>query len=130
GTAGRRAELCCRGWGTRVVVAWTSELRAEALGAIAAAREAQRAKERPPPLVDSPKCRGCSLVEVCLPDESRLLREGIPADEGLDDERPDDQPAPTVAAQRLASGRRLVASAMEARTVTISTAGAGGRKAG
>jgi len=27
----------------------------------------------PPPLVQSPKCRGCSLAPVCLPDETRLL---------------------------------------------------------
>ncbi|MCW8137608.1 MAG: CRISPR-associated endonuclease Cas1 [Planctomycetota bacterium] len=28
----------------------------------------------PPPLVDSPKCDGCSLVGICLPDEVNLLR--------------------------------------------------------
>jgi CRISPR-associated protein Cas4 len=27
----------------------------------------------PPPLIDSPKCRGCSLVGICLPDEVNLL---------------------------------------------------------
>ncbi len=27
----------------------------------------------PPPLVDSPKCNGCSLVGICLPDEENLL---------------------------------------------------------
>ncbi|MGI9115576.1 MAG: CRISPR-associated endonuclease Cas4g/Cas1g [Chthoniobacterales bacterium] len=27
----------------------------------------------PPPLIDSPKCPRCSLVTVCLPDETRLL---------------------------------------------------------
>jgi len=27
----------------------------------------------PPPLVDSPKCPRCSLVGICLPDETRLL---------------------------------------------------------
>ena len=27
----------------------------------------------PPPLVDSPKCPGCSLVGICLPDEVNLL---------------------------------------------------------
>ena len=29
----------------------------------------------PPPLVDSPKCARCSLVTICLPDETRLMRE-------------------------------------------------------
>lgn len=48
---------------------------------IEATREAaRRAKELtargvpPPPLVDSPKCDGCSLVAICLPDETNLLR--------------------------------------------------------
>jgi CRISPR-associated protein Cas1 len=31
--------------------------------------------EIPPPLVDSPKCPGCSLVGICLPDET--LRAGV-----------------------------------------------------
>lgn len=30
----------------------------------------------PPPLIDSPKCGRCSLVTVCLPDETNLLRAG------------------------------------------------------
>lgn len=30
--------------------------------------------EAPPPLVDSPKCPRCSLVGICLPDETNLLR--------------------------------------------------------
>ncbi len=30
----------------------------------------------PPPLVESPKCPRCSLVGICLPDETRLLAEG------------------------------------------------------
>jgi CRISPR-associated protein Cas1 len=29
----------------------------------------------PPPLLDSPKCPRCSLVTVCLPDETRMLAE-------------------------------------------------------
>ena len=28
----------------------------------------------PPPLVDSPKCPGCSMVGICLPDETNLLQ--------------------------------------------------------
>jgi CRISP-associated protein Cas1 len=30
--------------------------------------------EAPPPLMDSPKCPRCSLVGICLPDETNLLR--------------------------------------------------------
>ena len=32
----------------------------------------RRAGEIPAPLVDSPKCPGCSLVGICLPDETNL----------------------------------------------------------
>lgn len=38
------------------------------------ARELTAAGSIPPPLVDSPKCDGCSLVGICLPDETNLLR--------------------------------------------------------
>jgi CRISPR-associated protein Cas1 len=40
--------------------------------------------EIPAPLVDSPKCPGCSLVGICLPDETwRAAAEGIEAPEQL-----------------------------------------------
>ncbi|MCC5807298.1 MAG: CRISPR-associated endonuclease Cas1 [Opitutales bacterium] len=37
----------------------------------------------PPPLDDSPKCPRCSLVGICLPDESRLLAQAPPPDPGV-----------------------------------------------
>ena len=33
----------------------------------------------PPPLVDSPKCPRCSLVGICLPDETRALLSALAA---------------------------------------------------
>lgn len=36
-------------------------------------REAAESGQIPPPLNDSPKCDGCSLVDLCLPDEVNLL---------------------------------------------------------
>ncbi len=39
---------------------------------VAEARQAQR-QPMPPPLEHSPKCPRCSLVSICLPDETRLL---------------------------------------------------------
>lgn len=39
------------------------------------ARAAATAPEPPPPLIDSPKCPGCSLVKICLPDEQNFLNE-------------------------------------------------------
>lgn len=44
----------------------TLVLRDQALALVAS-------QELPPPLVDSPKCSGCSLVRICLPDEHNLL---------------------------------------------------------
>ncbi len=43
--------------------------------AVARARELVSLGEMPPPLVADPKCGGCSLSGICLPDETRLLRE-------------------------------------------------------
>jgi len=47
-------------------------LLAATRAAIAAARAAA-AGPMPAPLVDSPKCIGCSLVDICLPDETNWL---------------------------------------------------------
>jgi CRISP-associated protein Cas1 len=54
----------------RVRVAIDESLVAETLQAIAAARALAESGRIPPPLVDSPKCPRCSLVSICLPDET------------------------------------------------------------
>lgn len=64
----------------RVRVGFDKELIAETERAIAAAWELARFGSIPPPLVDSPKCPGCSLVSICLPDETNWLRH-FPANE-------------------------------------------------
>ncbi|TWT65084.1 CRISPR-associated endonuclease Cas4g/Cas1g [Allorhodopirellula solitaria] len=43
--------------------------------AIATARQHRISGQIPPPLVSSPKCPRCSLVGICLPDETRRLAE-------------------------------------------------------
>jgi CRISPR-associated protein Cas1 len=48
------------------------------------ARELLLSHQIPPPLVDSPKCVGCSLVSICLPDETNSLEDM--EDETLDRE--------------------------------------------
>lgn len=63
-----------RGTKQRVTLPITPELEAWIDAQIAAARRVM-AGPIPPPLVDSPKCPRCSLVTVCLPDETRLLHE-------------------------------------------------------
>ncbi len=48
------------------LVEWT-------LNCLTDCRKTAAGDEIPPPLDDSPKCPGCSLSGVCLPDETRLL---------------------------------------------------------
>lgn len=55
---------------TRVDVPFTPELETRTRELIAQARQAAIATVMPPPLDDSPKCPGCSLAGICLPDET------------------------------------------------------------
>lgn len=56
----------------RVRVAIDDVLVAETVAAIESAWRIARGGRIPPPLVDSPKCPRCSLVGICLPDETVL----------------------------------------------------------
>lgn len=58
----------------RVKIEITDELVSITLIAIARGRELAGSRVLPPPLLDSPKCFGCSLAGICLPDETHLLR--------------------------------------------------------
>ncbi len=58
----------------RVEVPIDAELRARTLELLAELRATSEQPQAPPPLVDSPKCPRCSLVGICLPDETNLLR--------------------------------------------------------
>lgn len=57
----------------RVEVPFTDELVERTLAAVREARAIIDGGALPPPLVDSPRCNGCSLVGICLPDETNLL---------------------------------------------------------
>jgi CRISPR-associated protein Cas1 len=59
----------------RVRLPITDELIAETIAIAEKARAVAAAGQIPPPLVDSPKCPRCSLVGICLPDETRLSME-------------------------------------------------------
>ncbi|HZT29604.1 MAG TPA: CRISPR-associated endonuclease Cas1 [Bryobacteraceae bacterium] len=61
--------------GQRVRVAFDDALVAGTEEMIRQAWATAERGETPPPLVDSPKCPGCSLVGICLPDET--LRAGV-----------------------------------------------------
>lgn len=60
----------------RVRVPIDEALVAQTLQAVADARTAATSDQIPPPLVDSPKCPRCSLVGICLPDETLVCRTG------------------------------------------------------
>ncbi|MEI8210980.1 MAG: CRISPR-associated endonuclease Cas1 [Planctomycetota bacterium] len=68
--------LCDEGilffWETRqrVRIPFDDALIALTLETIRSARELMVDRKMPPPLIDSPKCPRCSLVSICLPDET------------------------------------------------------------
>lgn len=58
----------------RVRVPIDEALVTDTLNALRDARTLAASGRIPPPLVDSPKCPRCSLVGICLPDETTALR--------------------------------------------------------
>jgi CRISPR-associated protein Cas1 len=64
---------------TRVTVPFTPELEARTLAYVEEARQAARGTALPTPLDNSPKCNGCSLNGICLPDETLALQQ-VPKD--------------------------------------------------
>ncbi|MBA2244836.1 MAG: CRISPR-associated endonuclease Cas1, partial [Gemmatimonadetes bacterium] len=66
---------------TRVEVPFAPELEARTLRLLDEARAAATATLLPDPLEDSPKCNGCSLSGICLPDETLALRQVPPVPE-------------------------------------------------
>jgi CRISPR-associated protein Cas1 len=63
----------------RVDVPFTAELEARTIAYAEQARLAARRTTLPPPLDNSPKCNGCSLNGICLPDETLALQH-VPPD--------------------------------------------------
>ncbi|MFN9576560.1 MAG: CRISPR-associated endonuclease Cas1 [Gemmatimonadota bacterium] len=59
---------------TRVDVVFDEALVAQTRSALDGVRTMAAAGRLPPPLVDSPKCPRCSLVGICLPDETNVLQ--------------------------------------------------------
>lgn len=106
----------------RVRVEFTAELMAEAVTAAQRAWAAASGGRIPEPLEDSPKCVGCSLAPICLPDETRWLGapcEGEPVQLGLFD-TPQDEVAKKPAGREV---RRLMAPRDDLRPVYLNTQG-------
>jgi CRISPR-associated protein Cas1 len=64
----------------KVRVPITSELIEETISTVHAAIDLASSGPIPPPLFGSPKCSGCSLAPVCLPEEVNRLDEAEPDD--------------------------------------------------
>ena len=64
----------------KIEVSIGDDLIASTRLAVASLREAFARSVPPPPLVGSPKCVGCSLAGICLPDETYLLQSGTAPD--------------------------------------------------
>lgn len=90
----------------RVPIPFTEELAADVAAMVAEARRIAELTVPPPPLVDSPKCPRCSLVGICLPDETHHLQyqAGSAATE------------PAI--------RRLIPLQLEGRSIVVATHGA------
>jgi CRISPR-associated protein Cas1 len=120
----------------RVRVKFDEALLREAEQTIAEAWALARAGEIPPPLIDSPKCPGCSLVGICLPDETNSLYQSTThLQPNGDDSSPvqlslfgNGQPAASSASSREAAAaqeaiRRLVTPRDDLRPLYVNTQG-------
>jgi CRISPR-associated protein Cas1 len=108
----------------RVRIPITPELEAEARLAVSSAWATAREGKLPPPLIDSPKCNGCSLAPICLPEESHLLRRELSRDGQLSLFPDLDIPRKPVGQTRnSAETRRLLAARDEQRAVYLNTQG-------
>ncbi|MDR3634051.1 MAG: CRISPR-associated endonuclease Cas1 [Isosphaeraceae bacterium] len=104
----------------RVRVAIDEPLIAQTLAALADARAVAASGQVPPPLVDSPKCPRCSLVGICLPDETLFVQEAavgdaVPAGESAEE--------PGSEASSRAQPRRLIAARDDLRPLYLNTQG-------
>lgn len=98
-----------RGTNQRVRVSVTDELLEEAIGEAQRAWDTAKRGILPPPLEDSPKCPGCSLNPICLPDETFALVQEVPAERSaqlaLFEETQAPRKPPAVAVRRLVTPR-------------------------
>ncbi len=115
----------------RVRLEMTADLEQWILSQIELARQTVNGPI-PPPLVASPKCRRCSLVPVCLPDETRLLATppvDAPAAMGIDDRDATGSGSTPGSSLAVAASppieppRRLIAARDDTRTLFLNTPG-------
>lgn len=123
------ARIVYRGSRESVTIPFSPELERFAHAVIAEARSVALGERPPAPLLDSPKCPGCSLHEVCLPDEHHALlaeqnqaaQHAAESDVSAHADNTATIPAPI---------RKIVASADDRAVVHVLTAGSTVRKEG
>jgi len=76
-----RGILYFEGSRTRVEIDLNETLEARTRELLRQAQALSEATEAPLPLANSPKCPGCSLAGICLPDETWALQDGLPIEE-------------------------------------------------
>jgi CRISPR-associated protein Cas1 len=108
---------------TRQRVPFTAELFAEAEHAVAGAWSLAAHGPLPEPLIDSPKCAGCSLAPVCLPDEVSALRSGLEASSEAFSQLPLFSPQEPPRKPPARELRRLLAPRQDLRPVYLNTPG-------
>jgi CRISPR-associated protein Cas1 len=111
----------------RVRLPITDALVAQTLALAQQARAVAASGQIPPPLLNSPKCPRCSLVGICLPDETRLSAEVQLVDEVAEPAAEQlalfPQPLPGLGRGTLAEVRRLVPARDDLRPVYLNTPG-------
>lgn len=107
----------------RVRIPVDDTLVADTLAAVARAREIAERGRIPAPLVDSPKCPRCSLVGICLPDETAAamqIRRDIDAEDRQLNLFADDRPRVSLATEGDVPTRRLVPARDDLRPLYVS----------
>jgi CRISP-associated protein Cas1 len=111
----------------RVRVVIDEALVAQTLEALRQSRELASSDRIPPPLVDSPKCPRCSLVAICLPDETRACQDfggaGVTGQRLLFDVDIPPRTASATPANRDDEVRRLVPARDDLRPLYLNTPG-------
>ncbi len=113
----------------RVRIAVDDALIAETLERLDNARSVASSDTIPLPLVDSPKCPRCSLVGICLPDETWSCRaddapkSGSASDPQIDEPDPSSSPLPAADKPNGAGPRRLVPARDDLRPLYLNQPG-------
>jgi len=105
----------------RVRVEFDDKLISETIGTIEAAWRTASAGILPPPLDGSPKCNGCSLAPICLPDETNILGSGLATEEEAQLSLFENAPAPRKPAG--SEVRQLMTPRDDLRPVYLNTQG-------